>query len=366
MKATLEGPVELWRFEVFADIAVWEPRPDLQALCMAAQDSGALNDVTIDAVVPGLSSRAQQNLLRYVRYLQLIDRTGALTDVGRRCASKGDAPSWEQGAYSLLVAAHPLFGSQVLAFKRTPTDGYDRDFNNLVPIPNWLKADRQRVFTSVFDETSQFSIGAFSSAARQDPVCRSWELPPGRLRWEIDLVTGENKWIVVGAVPTAKNTQHFSCPPGSAPPSELLGLFNAWEPRWDPRLGRVLIPYDGQVEAGGHESFLRTRKYPRVHVGRFGSFDDVEVQDVPVGPATDNDARTWATAIVIARREAADSYVAPAQWRMEWAEVIEGTPLAGRAGAAPDVARLESVDGKPVSLRTRWLLTAGADMELGA
>ena len=366
MKASLEATVELWDFAVFAEIAVWETRPDLQHLCAAARDQGALDEDAIDSMVPGLSPRARKNLLRHLGYIQLIDRSGALTAVGRRCASVGEAPSWEQGAYHLLVAAHPLFGSHVLDFKRTPGDGFDRDFDNLETIPGWLSADSRRVFTSAFDGAVRFSVGGFPSARGQDAVCRGWEMDPGRLRWEIDLATGVNHWTVEGNVGSGEQPRQFRSAPESVDASELVGLFGGWESRWDARLGRVAIGYDGKVDAGGRESFLRTWKYQRVRVGRFGTFDDALVQDVPVGPATNDDARTWATAIVVARAEAAGAYVPPDRWRTEWSAVLENTPLAGRAGDAPDAASLGEVNQNPVPARTRWLLAAGVDLGMGA
>lgn len=364
MKAILEATVELWEFVVFAELAVWEPRPDLRVLCAAAQDRGALNEDAIDAVIPGLSPRGRKNLLHRAQDLQLVDRTGVLTAVGRRCASVGSAPAWEQGVYRLLVAAHPLFGGQVLAFQRASTDGADRDFDSLLPLPAWLTANHERVFTSAFDREARFSIGAFPSVSSEEPVCRGWELDPGRLRWEIDLATRANQWTIEGAVGTS-DRKPFRTAPESVEASELEGLFRAWEPRWDARLGRAAIPYDGLVPAHGRELFLRTWKYPRVRVGRFGSFDEAVVHDIPVAPATDQDARTWATAIVLARTEAAEAYVAPVQWETEWAVTVGGPPLAGRAGDAPDAAGLDMVDGKAVALRTRWLLAAGADLRMG-
>lgn len=366
MKASLEAAVELWDFAVFAEIAVWEPRPDLELLCAAAQDQGALDEDVIDGAVPGLSPRARKNLLRHLGYIQIIDRSGALTAVGRRCAASGEAPSWEQGAYHLLVAAHPLFGSHVLDFKRTPGDGFDRDFDNLEPLPAWLSADHRRVFTSAFDSATRFTVGGFPSARGQDAVCRSWEMDPGNLRWEIDLSTGVNHWTITGNVGSADQHRQFESTPESVDANELVGLFAGWESRWDARLARVAIAYDGQVGAGGRESFLRTWKYQPVRVGRFGSFDGAVVQDVPVGPATNDDARMWATAILVARVEAAGAYVPPDRWRTEWAAALEDTPLAGRAGDAPDAASLEEVNQKPVSTRTRWLLAAGADLGMGA
>ncbi len=103
-----------------------------------------------------------------------------------------------------------------------------------------------------------------------------------------------------------------------------------------------------------------------MQVGRFGTYENVVVRDVPVGPKTDADAATWATAILVARAEAAGTYVAPTGWEHEWRAATDGTPLAGRVGTVPDPRTVESVNGSSVATRTRWLLSAGSDLGLGA
>ena len=107
MKATLEAEVEVREVAVFAELAVWEKRPDLQALCAAAQDRVSLDEEAIATVLPGLSLRARENLLRHLSYVGLTGRDGAPTALGRRCATTGAAPAWEQGGYRLLVAFPP-------------------------------------------------------------------------------------------------------------------------------------------------------------------------------------------------------------------------------------------------------------------
>jgi hypothetical protein len=366
MRADLRGPVDLWEFALFAELATWQKRPELQALCAAARRSGNLSDDEIDEVLPGLSPRARSNLGRHIQFLQLIDSQGTLTTQGERCASTGEAPAMEQGAYELLVASHPLFGCYVLDFKRTAVDGFDRKFDDLEPLPRWLVPDHGRVYTSVFEGSTRFSIAAFPSPKGSDAVGRTWELAPAKLHWEIDLVTGANEWTLEGTVGTGDHAREFRSEPESVSPADLVGLFGKWEPRWDAKTGRVAISYDGKADSSGRESFVREFVYPQVSIGKFGEFHDVGVHDVPVGPATDDDARTWATAIVVARTEAAGAYVAPEKWRSDWADAVVGTPLAGRAGSAPDPVRLVMTEGQRLPARTKWLMVAGVDLAMGA
>ncbi len=364
MKASLKTEVEIRDIVVFAEIAVWEKRPDLQVLCATAQAQGALNGDAVDTVLPGLSCRARENLLRHLRYIGLV-RNGALTALGRRCASSGEAPAWEQGVYRLLVASHPLFDSHVLDFRRTPGDWRDRDFDNHEPLPSWLSPNRDRVFTSIF-QSKRFNISRFPASQGQNPVCRIEGMTTGKLQWDIDLASGDNKWTIEGQVSGDWNRRgKFQSAPESVEPGKLVDIFADWEPQWDMQMGRLAMEYDGKIGQGGRESFRRSRQYNDKQVRNFGPFDEIVVRDVPVSPATKDDARTWATAILVARSEADDSYIVPDGWRAEWSNVIENTPLAEWAGDAPDLVALSEVNGRSLAARTRWLLAAGTDLEMG-
>lgn len=361
MKATINADVEIWDIAVFAELAVWEPRPDLQLLCRIAREQGGLDDEAIGGVLPGLSARACQNLLRHLGYIQLVNGEGGLTKLGERCAYAGDAPSWEQGVYHLLVAKHRLFGCHILDYKRAPSDPFDSDYD-LAPLPCWLSPPQTRVFSSALDHSRRFSIAGFPATPGHDPTCRLWELSPAMLDWEIDLSSGVNRWTIHGSVGDPESQTTFTSPAETADPHDLAGVYAQWEPNWDPRQGRVLMPYDGNVGAGGRELFLRSWLYENVTVGRYGTFDEVEVCDVPVGPGSSNDARVWAEAIQVARMEVADSYVSPNEWKTEWAAVLSGTPLDGRVGSASAPESILEVNGESIAARTRWLLTAGADI----
>ena len=368
MKAKLETDVEIREVAVFAELAVWEKRPDLRILCATARDQGALDEEAIDAVLPGLSLHARKKLCRHLSYLRLVGRDGALTGLGRHCASSGEAPAWEQGAYRLLVAFHPLFDSRVLDFIRAPGDGFDRDFDRRDPLPSGLRPKRDRVFASVFERSRRFSVADFPAERGQDPVCRIGETITGKLRWDIDLASGGNEWTIEGRVSEGwrKGGGEFRFAPESVEPDGLAELFADWEPRWDKRIRRVAMEYDGEVTRDGRESFLRSWQYGQKEVRDFGSFDEVVVRDIPVGPATKDDARSWATAILVARSEAGNGYVASEDWRSGWAAAIEDTPLAEWAGDAPDPTGLSEVDSRPLAARTRWLLAAGADLSMEA
>ena len=173
MIAHVTTPVELIEVAVFAELAVWSERPALAALCRAAVDA-PLDEAAIDRLLPGLPLHGRRNLLRHLDRERLVARDGSLTALGQRCAESGEAPAWEQGVYRLLVARHRLIGCEVLDFERAGTDGRDRDFDGLTPLPRGFVIDPDRVFTSALDETRRFGVAALpvvvAPPARHAPV----------------------------------------------------------------------------------------------------------------------------------------------------------------------------------------------------
>lgn len=360
MKAQLRSEAELWDVAVFAELAVWERRPELQLLCSIAQKRGALGPDDVDRVLPGLSGTARENLARHLTYLRLLDERGALTPLGRRCAETGEAPAWELGGYRFLVAVHSLFRCHLLGFMRVPGDRKDTDFQ-LERVPPWLRPDPDRVWTSAIDSAVRFTLQRLPAppGAGADPRCRAEALRPATVVWQIDLESGQNAWHIEGELGSGRT---FRSPPESVPAQELTGLLTAWDRRWSPNRRRVSMAYDGHA-TDGHDSFLRTFEYAGVEAGDRGTFREVVVEDVPVGPASSAEARSWARALAIARVAAADAYCPNDAWAKEWDAVVRGTPLDPGAGTAPAPDELDGNE-EPFQARTRWLLRAANDLAM--
>lgn len=367
MRANLESEVELWELAVPAELAVWERRPELQRLCAAIDDDRPLDETVVEHHLPGLSTRGRTNLIRSLVEMRLLDDQLRVSAFGRRCAKTGEAPAWEMGVYRLWVACHPLCGSLFLDFAREPGENDDRDYSNLSELPQWLRPSAQRVYESaLFDEVCRFSVVRFPGPHRTAPPCRSRRLEPARLTWGINLASGENQWRITGQVEAGGARRDIRNLRGSLDAEAVVGLHARWERRWDRAGGRALIAFDGRVGADGGENFLRTMNYERVAFPEFGEFAPVEILELPVGPASEADARAWATAVTVGRVEAAGGYIAPSQWHDIWHEAVRGTPLDGRAGAPPAPGAVEVIDRRPLRPRTRWLLTAPADLDMGA
>lgn len=362
MKAVLKSDVDLLQIAVFAELALFEQRPELKRLLAAVPDGKPLDADQIDLVLPGLSTTASRNLLLHLCYRRLTKDDGTLTDLGRRCRDTGEAPVWELGAYFFLVARHPLFGFHLLDFRRGEDEEKNLDLKNLERVPSWFRPDRCAVWTSAIDKNRRFSIWSFPAAEGSFARCRVQELPPATLFWEIDPGTGENRWQVEGVVRDGDVDVRFQSPPKSIAPEKIRDLFPMWEPRWNRRTGRVETAYDGKAR-GGRETFLRTFRYPEVKTP-FGTFRDVEVEDVPVGPADRAQATEWALALTMQRLQEEDQYWARLNWDREWRAVATGTPLEEQAGESLSTDSVVAVARPTIPARLRWLLQAPIDLAM--
>lgn len=365
MKTVLEAETEIRIVTACAELAVWRERPELQLLCASTREHGAFDERGIAEILPGVSRRGRENILRRLEHDRLLGPNRVLTNFGERCAQSGDAPAWEQGVYRFLVACHPFFESHLLDFERFPRKD-EPNFDEPEPIRGALAtvAGSGRVFASVFDSSKRFSIGNFPAKLGQDPLCRIESAKAGKLRWEIDLLSGANEWTIEGRVGEWRPPREFRGVGGAMALEDTVGFFPDWEPRWGRvQRERVAMAYDGGAGRESRESFMRDLPYGPVRAGRFGEVQSAIVRDVPVGPATEKDTRTWGAAIALARVEAEDAYRTPDSWRRMWTDSTKATPLEEWAGDAPDPVALSQENGRLLTARTKWLLAAAADLE---
>lgn len=360
MKTTLRAPVPLVAVSVLAEVAVWEPRLELQRLCKSAEASGRLDEALVASALPGMSGSACRNLLRTTQYLRLIEAGGALSDFGKRCVLTGEAPAWELGVFTFLVARHPSFGAWPVGFRRDRAEGQDREFKTLEGLPTWFAPTPRRVWVSGFEDRAKFTISAFPAPPGQNPAVRTQDEPPATLVWELDLSTGKNLLHLEGNLEGSGKLNTVNM---TVPEHEVAALFGKWEPRWHAQSGRMLTAYDGGADKQGRDSFVRDLSYPKVSAEPRGTFEGVVVQEVPVGPSSPREAHDWALTLLLNRVGSANELVAPGAWRRGWDQVITGTPLQAGAGAPPEPLALVEQPGA-LSPRLRWLLAAPADLSL--
>lgn len=365
MKTKLRAEVEVTAVTVLAEVAVFERRPELALVCRAAAQRGGLDVQLFDSVLPGLSEAARSNLRRHCEYLGLCDGEGRLTEAGRHCAERSEAPIPEQGVYTFWVAQHPLCGVRLLHFRREHPDPRDSDFQNLQAVPDWLQADRSRSSESVLDRT-RFCLRELHGPPQQPVKCRLAGAPACQLSWDIDLSTGENQWSLTGQLewsgPEGRQGARFTTPRESIRDLEGPALFASWERRWSKAQGYAAMDFDGKLgEAEG--AFRRDFRYPSVTVPSRGQYANVEVIGVPVGPSSQAQAQRWADALLLAALEKEQGYVVTSRLQALWSGLIRGTPLQGFSVKLAGVEEyLRALEGKE---RVYWMLAAPFDLQPG-
>lgn len=363
MKTILQSPVELSMLSVLAEVAIWDKRPELQRLFASLGKNESVDTAAVAKMLPGLSETGYHNIVRNLEHLRLTDASGAVTALGKHCAQTGDAPAWELGVFTFVVARHPCFGTWLLGFRRENAGGLERDYDGLVDQPTWFQPTPERAWASAFGDKTQFTVAAFPGLSGQSRKCRETVCRASALlKWKLDLATGLNSYWLEGTIAGEEGqSQRFQTEEHAVPESEIVALYAAWEPLWSSDSGRVLMAYDGAASEDGHDDFLRSLSYQNVTAGRRGTYPSAKVEGIPVGPTGVKEARTWAISLALSRVARADRYVTPAAWTEVWQKTIDGTPLAPKAGAPPDLAQL-AVENPRIVPRTRWLLAAAADL----
>jgi hypothetical protein len=373
MKTRLEARFSLKTVAIAGELAVEQKRPDLALLCQTAAGEGLTRE-TVTRVAPTLDVGGAERILAQCRHLGLIDPAGGLTDAGHRCAREGTALLPEFGMYGLLVGEHPCVGRQVFSFDRLPGAMDDRRTDDLVPAADHIAVDavegRQ---TDVLHADRAFAIRRLQGAPGERPLCRVVDgVGEARFEWMLDLSTGENtRRISLGPppnwAPESKNDPRRATGAitRTLPPADgalLRGLFSRWEPRWSDEFGFVRLEDDGTPI---RTPFVRTFQFASVSVPGYGTFQNVEITDVPVGPENETVAEAWARRLHRERLFGAHGYLADAAVSTLFDEVVADTPLSRFAPTRPDLNTLIdslAAESRPAARKTAARLAAVRDV----
>ncbi len=366
MRATLTTTLPIDRLAVFAEMAWLERRPELGALCRGARDAGGCLDATVvEAALPGLGDAGRENLVRWCRMLGLVDGGGALTALGHETAETDRAPVPEQGVYGLWVTAHPIVGRPILEAERLPVDRSAR-FESVEPLRR--APDLGTLHRSVLDPEQAFVL--------RDLPCNHGQ--PGRLvepgvsrselTWTIDFESDADGWRMAGILDVGAGPETFQTEPRSAgiDSTELLADWARGPLRahgsWDPQRGLLQVAF-ASVDREEARTFRRSLTLERVEIDEAGAWSDVELDGVPIGPATDEEALAWGVALLVERvcREPAPR--TRAQTRDLLGELTSDTPLGDGPVAVPaHEALLDRVAAEDPTGRAFWSLAAPVDL----
>jgi hypothetical protein len=373
MKAVLSTKLSVVRIAVFAEMAWMERRPELGLLCRAARnDGGRISAATVQSALPGVADAGARNVIAWCRTLGLCDKQGGLTALGEDVADQNEAPVPEQGVYDLWLAQHPLLGSRVLSVERLSSDPYDQRFEDIAPVQ--IEPDRGKVFRSVVRADERFIVRDLPNKHGQ-PGARPRETRAScRLRWTLDFDAERDQWQLDGMMEvwsshgkdTLVSIQHEPESVGL----DLWRLAEFWATGplsslgyWNSNERRLGVPFQGLTDEEV-DSFRKSLKFRQVEVPGKGTYDNVELQDTPVGPRSDAEAQRWAMARLDRRLDKDPRYRSRSAVRELFAELTEDTPL---EAFAPELPAHDALIGARASTQFEsrasfWSLAAPVDL----
>lgn len=367
MRATLTTTLPLKRFAVFAEMAWLDKRPELGLLCRGAveQEDSRITPAFIQSILPGTGEVGAKNILNWCKLLKLCDGGGTLRDLGRQVAETDDAPVPEQGVYGLWVTEHPLLGRAILKAERL-TSERDPHLNQLVPLP--INPDRGVPFTSALDPKEHFILRDLPS--HQGEPLAAVETTRGicTLRWDLDFNRGRDQWQLRGELEDPEGKlqpiNHSTHEAGL----DLWGLMERWGHEvlntlgtWDPSERRLLVPSKKLPEAA-RDTFQIKLQITNATVPGKGTYQNVSLEQVPIGPLTPKDGNHWAGERLARSLKAAPLYRTRGMLRELFADLVEDTPLEASSPTLMAHDALMKAGPKGLSPEIFWSLAAPVDL----
>lgn len=338
MKCTLSDDLRVERSAVLAELAWFERRPELGALCRAALDAGRrISPEVVQTALPGLSNAGARNVVVWCATLALCDANGGLTALGERVAQSDEAPVPEQGVFDLWTISHPLLGPRALHVDRL-TAARDGRFESIAPMAS--PPATSTVFASCVDPRHRFVVRAWlpeGASAKGHPLPTTARC---RVRWAMDFDSGRERFTLDGAIDgdgVSRPIRHE----GEESGVDLEAVLDSWARgpmaamgRWDAAKRRLAVSFTG-LSSTVQEEFQMNVTLPEVEVTGRGRWRNVTLEQVPVGPATPSDAARWATARLDRRLREGRRYRTRGDVRALFGSLVQATPLEAHAPELP-------------------------------
>jgi hypothetical protein len=366
MRIDLTTPVRIHRFAAFAEMAFYEPRPELQALCAAAVSSAnQLDRLVVEQVLPGITDAGVRNILSWCTFIGLCDRHGFLSPAGLKAASEGIAPFLEQGVFGFWVTDHPLPGHRIVHVIRIRPDMFTDALTSPIPVRPMLKEHS----CSLVDPDLEFELRELPAGEgepqgviprRMNPTCQ--------LRWTIDPEARTSEWSMRGEIDhgldrpelsPVRNVSSSTPTDGWQLVGRLADAHLRSTGRWLPEKRRLAVRVAAMPESS-LESFALSTELKNIDVPERGRFDVATLTDIPVCPADRNEAQTWSDRLLAKRLSDQNRYLTRREVVAAFTESVVGTPLEEHAPVLP--AHAELCERFERSRAAYWAIAAGVDL----
>lgn len=335
MRCVLTTDIPVSRVAAFAEMAWMVRRPELGLLCRTAREHGnRITTAVVQSALPGLPDAGANNVIAWCKVLGLCDERGGLMALGEDVADSDEAPEPEQGVYGMWLAEHPILGRRVLAVERLASNR-DHRFESIEPL--MVDPDRGKVFRSVLNGKERFMVRDLPTNHGQPGGLVGDTRATCRLRWTLDFDQARDQWQLDGVIEAPQgNGKHAMRPMQHEPESDGLDLWNlasTWATgplssvgRWQAGERRLAVAFNSLAEAE-LDSFRKTVTLRRVEIPGKGAYDNVTLEDVPVGPAAAQDAQRWAMVRLERHLSVKPGYRSRAEVREQFAQLTEDTAL---------------------------------------
>jgi hypothetical protein len=366
MRAVLSAEIPVERFAVFAEMAWLERRPELGLLCRAAMKQGdRVSIVTVQSALPGLPDAGASNVMTWCQVLGLCDAQGGLTELGKDVAESDEAPVPEQGTYGFWMAQHPLLGRRILVVERL-TSNRDHRFDAIEPLN--VEPDRGVVFRSVINPDERYMLRHLPTNHGKSGCLRGATEATCRLRWTLDFDAGRDQWQLDGLVEAPQGGMMPLKHQPEIDGIDLWALAANWGAtsladlgRWSTEERRLAVQFSGLTD-DEQEAFLKTVKLRYVEVPGKGGYDNVTLNDVPIGPTSGPEAQRWAMSRLTRSLANTPQYRSRSEVRHLFAELTEDTPLEHFGPTLPGHATLIAGDLHAKQPDVFWGLAAPVDL----
>lgn len=368
MRCVLSESLAVTRYATAAEIAWLERRPELGAICLQARAAGRrITTELVERALPGVTTAGAKNIIAWCATLGLCDAQGALTHRGDDAADTNEAPVPEQGVFDLWVISHPMLGRRALHAERIAAKA-DGRYESITPLK--ITPQRGRAHRSAVDPAARFEVRALLPND-EAPVGISQPTDARcDLRWTMDFAAKREHWTLNGTLDgESRSPRPIKHEPEQAG-EDLDLVLRAWADgplapfgRWQPDARRLARPFEG-LSVDEQERFTQRLTMPEVEVSGRGRWKNVTLEDVPIGPATPDDATRWAAARLDRRLRAKPQYRTRDEVRGLYAELTEATPLeALRPMLRSHDDLLNQYAGEPDVF---WSLAASVDLAPGS
>lgn len=277
--------------------------------------SGAPLSFRIPRIVPWEEPGASEE----IRGEEERDGVFALTEAGETAIDTGEVLVPEHGAWSIWEGEDPLFPSRILRIASwEEPSAFDEVRSNEkenarrpVLLPDWL---RDVAGTPI-------KPAAQGAAVRIDELERQAEAVDGELRlgWNV----GDGRLQLTGSLEGKDVETELEAPPIS-PDQIWLDLLEeeALIERWDMDRQKLRVSFD-ETDETEREAMSRDLTFELPDVSGYGEFETLTVREVPITPAIEVDAQSWAKWRLCARIRDYATSERYAAWRAEAADPFD-------------------------------------------